>query len=89
MQVNKHILVTVVVIFAGGVVRVWVLHQGTITKTMIGALVFMLILSVLDIFGGPLSSLASALAMLALVAVLLDVFLPVILQQPIVQQGGR
>lgn len=83
MNVNRHIVVATVVILASGVVRNLLARQP-ITKTVVGGVVFMLILSVLDLFGGPMESLSSALAMLAMLYVLLNTFLPLILGQKLV-----
>lgn len=46
----------------------------TLTRILVGAYVWLLLLSLLDMFGGALSQLASALAMLAAVYVTLTVF---------------
>jgi hypothetical protein len=87
-NVNKSIIATTLVITALGVVRAWTAKppQG-ITRVVIGGYILMFLLSVLDLFGGGLGELATMLARLALVAVLLLEGVP-ILQQFIVLNGG-
>lgn len=46
----------------------------SLTRILVGAYIWLLLLSLLDMFGGALSQLASALAMLAAVYVTLTVF---------------
>jgi len=52
--------------------------QASLTKTVMGGFILILILSLLDLFGGPLSTLAGALAMLAAVFVIVTDYLPII-----------
>jgi hypothetical protein len=78
MAVNRHVVVATVVIMAGGAAHVWLLGTGTVTRTVTGGLIVMFILSVVDLFGGGMSTLASALAMLAMTVVLFTDFLPLI-----------
>jgi len=72
---NKSIVISVVVITLGGVIRVWT-GTGTpgtsLTRVFIGANILLLVLAVVDFFGGPLSTIAGALAFLAAVVVLLN-----------------
>lgn len=70
---NKKIIVAAVVITGSGVVNAWQ-AQKPITPVILGGYIFILILAVLDMFGGPVSDLASALAMLAATYVLLTEF---------------
>lgn len=70
---NKQIIAAVVIIAAAGVVSAWTKKQP-ITRVILGAYVLLLILSVLDLFGGPVSRLASALALIAALYVLLNEF---------------
>jgi hypothetical protein len=70
---NKKVVVATVVIAGSGVVNAF-MHKKAITPVIIGAYVFMLVLSIVDMFGGPIASLADGLAMLAVVYVLLSVF---------------
>lgn len=70
---NKKIVIATVVIAGSGVVNSWT-NKKAITPVIIGAYVFMLVMAVLDMFGGPISNLADALAMLAVTYVLLTVF---------------
>ena len=86
MNVNRHILITTVVILAGGIVQQFSGKGAGYTRTIVGALLFMLILSLIDVFGGPASTLASALAMVTLVYVALDVFLPAFFKLPGISQ---
>lgn len=46
----------------------------TLTKILVGAYIWLLLLSLMDMFGGALSQIASALAMLAAIYVTLNVF---------------
>lgn len=70
---NKKIIIAVLVVAASGVTRSWQ-KQQPITPVIIGAYVLLLVLSILDMFGGPISDLANALAMLAATYVLLTEF---------------
>lgn len=49
-------------------------NQKPITPVIIGSYIFILIMSIMDMFGGGLSDLASALSMLAVTYVLLTEF---------------
>lgn len=64
MDVNKKIVVAVAFVTAVGIVQNWMQHKG-ITRTVLGAFVFLLVLSLLDLFGPGMSALAGALALLA------------------------
>lgn len=70
---NKKIIVATLVIAGSGVVNAWIKKQP-ITKVILGSYIFVLVLSVIDMFGGPLSQLATALAMLAVTYVLVSEF---------------
>lgn len=72
MDVNGHVVAAVAVIGAVGLFNAWT-NKRHISPVIIGALVFLLVLSVLDMFG-PLRGLASALAMLAVLYVVLTQF---------------
>lgn len=67
---NKHIIVAVAVIAGAGVVNAF-MNQKALTPVIIGAYIFLFVLSIMDMYGGPLSQLAGALAMLAVTYVLL------------------
>ena len=67
---NKKIIAAAFVIAGAGVFRAWQ-AKTAITRVVLGAYVFVLMLSIMDMFGGPLATLASALAMLAVTYVLL------------------
>lgn len=71
MTVNKHIVAAALIIGLTGIVNAATMHNSSMTRVIIGAYVFLLILSVLDYFGGPLDTIASALAMLAVLYVIL------------------
>jgi hypothetical protein len=65
-RINCHVITAVVVIGGAGVVNAWG-HQKPAYRLVVGAMVFLLVLSLLDAFGGAASSIASGLAMLAMV----------------------
>lgn len=65
--INKHIVVATLGLIAIGVVKHNNSPNTPLTPVLIGGYVFMLALSVLDLFGGQASQLASGLAMVALV----------------------
>jgi hypothetical protein len=67
---NTKIVAAVVVIAGAGIVNAYI-QKKPITTVIIGSYILLLILSLMDMFGGKLSDLASALAMLAVVYVLL------------------
>jgi len=71
--VNNKIVVATVVIAGAGVVNAW-MNKKPITTVIIGSYILLLILSLMDMFGGKASQLASAFAMLAVVYVLLTEF---------------
>lgn len=70
---NKKVVVAAVIITGSGVVNAWT-NQKPITPVIIGGYIFVLVLAVMDAFGGPLADLAGALAMLAALYVLLTEF---------------
>jgi hypothetical protein len=61
---NKPIVAATLLIGGSGVVNAWLSHKP-VTPVIIGSYVFMLILSLADLFGGEISRLMSALALLA------------------------
>src|SRR5260221_14372608 len=68
---NKKIVIAVLVIGGSGVIKAW--NTGKpVTPIIMGSYVFMLMLSIADMFGGELSKLSGALAMLAMTYVLLE-----------------
>jgi hypothetical protein len=67
---NTKVITAVVVIAGAGVVSAW-MAKKPISGVLIGSYILLLVLSLMDMFGGKLSQLASALAMLAVVYVLL------------------
>src|SRR5215472_7484085 len=71
-EINKQIIMTTLVIMGVGILRAWTSNppQG-ITTIVLGGYVLMVVLSIVDLFGGPLASLTRIIAMLALVSVLL------------------
>jgi hypothetical protein len=70
---NTKIVASVVVIAASGLANAWLNHKP-ISVVIIGSYILLLILSVLDMFGGGIAQLASGLAMVAVVYVLLTEF---------------
>jgi hypothetical protein len=81
MNVNRSVVASTLVIMAVGIAHAWTATppQG-ITSVVLGGYVLMLILSVVDLFGGGLSQLASGLALLALVFALLVEGVPIVQQ---------
>lgn len=69
---NTKIVVAVVVIAGSSIVNAWY-RKKPITAIVIGSYILLLILSIMDMFGGKISALASALAMVAVVYVLIGV----------------
>lgn len=70
---NKKIVIAAFVITGSGVIRAASKHEA-ITPVIMGAYIFILMLSIMDIFGGPVSDLAGALALVAVVGILLNQF---------------
>jgi hypothetical protein len=70
---NTKVVTAVVVIAGAGIVNAWV-SKKPITTVIIGSYILLLVLSLMDMFGGKVSQLASAIAMLAVVYVLLTEF---------------
>jgi hypothetical protein len=70
---NRKIIIAVAIVAGSGIVQAWV-KKKPITPIIIGSYVFLLVLAVLDMFGGPVSTLAGAIAMLAATYVLLTEF---------------
>jgi len=70
---NRKVIVAVFVVAASGVVNSWV-NKKPITPVIMGAYIFLLMLAVMDTFGGQLSVLSGAFAMLAMTYVLLVEF---------------
>jgi hypothetical protein len=71
--VNNKIIIAAVVVGGSGVLNHLLTNQP-ITKVVIGSYIFLLVLALVDMFGGPFSQLSGALAMLATVYVLLTEF---------------
>lgn len=72
-ELNTKIVVATIVIAASGIMQAWT-DKKSITYVVIGSYVLLVILSIMDMFGGSLSQLASALAMLAATYVILTEF---------------
>lgn len=70
---NQKIIVAAVVIGVSGITNAW-LNSKPITGIVIGSYVLLLVLAIVDMFGGPFSDLSGAIAMLAVVYVLLTEF---------------
>lgn len=79
MNVNKQVIASTLVIMAVGVLHAWTSKppQG-ITTVIMGGYGVMLVLAVIDMFGGGMQKLASALSLLAVVAVILLEGLPIL-----------
>lgn len=89
--VNGRIIVAVVVIASVGSLRAF-LTGRPITRVLVGAVLVVILLSIMDLFGGPFSQLAGDLAMLAMIATLLlelpDVFPALVAKTPAAPAGG-
>jgi hypothetical protein len=73
--VNKHIVAAALIIGATGVIKAYSSNPPkAITPVIIGTYVLLLLLALMDLFGGPLAALSSALAMLAVLYILLTEF---------------
>lgn len=70
---NKKIVVATLIIGGSGVVNGMV-NGKPITPVIVGSYIFLLLMSVLDMFGGPLSALAGGLALVATVFVIINEF---------------
>lgn len=70
---NQKIVAAVVIITGSGVMNAW-MNKKPITRVVIGSYILLLVLSVMDMFGGGLSQLASGIAILAATYVLLTEF---------------
>lgn len=70
---NKKIIAAAALIGFSGVVKA-ASSKAPLTPVITGAYIFLLMLAILDMFGGQASTLASALAMLAALYVLLTEF---------------
>lgn len=72
---NKQIVVAAFIITGAGIVNSLSSNPPKpITRTVMGGYIFLLVLSFLDLAGGSVAKIASALSMLAVVYVLLNVF---------------
>lgn len=67
---DRKIVAATAVIVASGVVNAWT-SKKPITPVILGGYVFMLVLSLLEMFGGDTAKLADALAMLAVTYVVI------------------
>jgi hypothetical protein len=72
-SVNKKVVIAVFLIGGSGVVNA-AMNKTAVTPVILGSYIFLLVLSVLDAFGGPMATLSGALAMLAAVVVVLTEF---------------
>ena len=73
-MINTQIIVAVAIIGASGIIRVWTgagSQGATITRVLVGANVLLIVLAVVDFFGGPLSTIAGGIATLAAFVVVL------------------
>lgn len=76
MEPNKTILVGGVIIIAIGVASS-VINNKPISKPLVGGVGFLLLASILDVFGGKIATLANALVWLAVVAVIITEGAPI------------
>ena len=80
MHVNRPVVVAVVGVTATTLFRTYLLNQVNpnkqvaLTPIIIGAYVVLLVLAVLDLFGGALSQIAGDIALLALFTTILTQF---------------
>ena len=77
MGVNKKIIVAVLIIMASGLYTVLVIHNGsdpkrssTVTKVVVGAYILGIVVSLVDLLGGPFGQVANALLLVALATAL-------------------
>ena len=76
---NKKIAVVGFIIVGGGLIKAWTANPPqAITPVIIGGYVFILLLALLDAFGGPLGNLAGALAIVAGIYVVLTEYVPIL-----------
>ena len=76
---NKHIIAATLIIGGSGVVKAWMSKESIkITPIIMGSYVFMLVLSIADLAGGQVSQLAGAIAMVAMLAVILNTWTPIL-----------
>lgn len=85
---NKKIVIAAVIIVGSGVVNA-MLRGGRMTPVFIGGFVFVVVMSILDFFGGPLSTFSSALAMIAVLYILLTQFPWAALLKAVGSTGGK
>lgn len=71
-QINGHVITAVVVIAGAGIINAWS-NKRPAYRLIVGSMIFLIVLSLLDTFGGPASSIASGLAMLAMVYSILNI----------------
>lgn len=67
MNVNKHVIIATAGLMAVGVIKKVENKDSVYSTVFIGGFIFMLALSVADLFGGNMSKLASGLAYVALI----------------------
>lgn len=74
MAVNKQIVASVAIIGGAGILRAWTATPPQpISRVVLGSYVVLLVLSVVDIFGPPASTIAGGIAMVAVVYTLITV----------------
>lgn len=74
---NKHIIAATLIIGGSGIIKAWQ-SKKPITSVILGSYVFMLILSLIDLAGGQASKFAGAIAMVAMLAVILNTWTPIL-----------
>ncbi len=70
---NTKVVVSVFVVASSGVFKAMINH-APVTPIILGSYIFLLVLAVMDVFGGQMSTLAGALALIAATFVLLTEF---------------
>jgi len=67
---NRKIIVATFVIAGAGIMNAW-MNNKPVTPVILGSYIFILMLSIADMFGGALSTLSGGIAMVAVTYVLL------------------
>ena len=68
---NRHIVVAVVIVSGAGVINA-ITSKKPLTPVIIGSYIFFFMVAILDMYGGPMSTFAGALAMLAATFILMN-----------------
>lgn len=72
---NRHIIVAVIVVGGSGVLNSWTASPPKpITPVILGSIVLLLVLAIADALGGAASSIATAIAYVAMIYALINEF---------------